>query len=235
MKIRRLGNVIFFAATLVVFLAGTVFTAMHRWNTNEPAISKANVLAIAAGCFLTVGEIAFIFVHGLLDSRDLWRRLAAYVLALMLVSTITYAACTEANAFMIEGNVSTKQEAITKLSTDQQKAATTKTEKSAAIYSSQRTLKKVLDESIKPDFFPFAMNFFVGLFCIVTGTMIQPREPWRRRGNVMTPQVQKAAEAKIGFLPDGAKAYYDGKSSSIKIQSGRNYLTTVSKKDVDET
>ncbi len=233
MKIRKLGNVIFFAATLVVFLAGTVFTAMHRWNTNEAAISKANILAIAAGCFLTVGEIAFIFVHGLLDARELWRRATAYVLSLMLVATITYAACTEANAFMTEGNISFKQDAITKLSTDQQKAATTKGEKSAAIYSSQRTLKKVLDESVKPDFFPFALNFFIGLFTIVTGTLIQPREPWRRSGNIMTPRIQKAAQQKIGFLPDGAKAYYDGKGSSIVVKSGREYLTTISKKDIE--
>jgi hypothetical protein len=234
MKIRKLGNVIFFAATLVVFLAGTVFTAMHRWNTEEAAISKANILAIAAGCFLTVGEIAFVFVHGLLDARELWRRVAAYVLSLLLVATITYAACTEANAFMVEGNIATKQEAITKLSNDQKQAATTRFEKSAAIYGAQKTLKQVLDESVKPDFFPFALNFFIGLFTIVTGTLIQPREPWRRAGNVMTPRIQKAVEKKIGFLPENAKAYYDGKSSSIKVQDGRTYLTTVSKKDIEE-
>lgn len=234
MKIRKLGNVVFFAATLVVFLAGTVFTAMHRWNTKEPAISKANILAIAAGCFLTVGEIAFIYVHGLLDSRELWRRIAAYVLSLLLVGTITYAACTEASAFMVEGNISTKQDAISKLSTDQQKAATTKREKSAAIYASQKTLKEVLDESATPDFFPFALNFAVGLFCLVTGTLIQPREPWRRRGNIMTPAIAKAAEKKIGFLQDGTKAYYDGKGSSIIIKNGREYVTTISKKDVEQ-
>jgi hypothetical protein len=233
MKIRKLGNIIFFAATLVVFLAGTVFTAMHRWSTTEPAISKANILAIAAGCFLTVGEIAFIFVHGLLDARELWRRVAAYVLSLMLVSTITYAACTEANAFMIEGNIATKQEAITKLSTDQQQAATTRREKSTAIIGAQKTLKQVLDESVKPDFFPFALNFFIGLFTIVTGTLIQPREAWRRSGNIMTPKIQQAATQKIGFLPEGVKAYYDGKGSSIVIKNGREYITTISKKDVE--
>jgi hypothetical protein len=233
MKIRKLGNVIFFVATLVVFLAGTVFTAMHRWNTNEPVISKANVLAIAAGCFLTVGELAFIFIHGLLDSKELWRRMAAYVLSLMIVGTITYAACSEANAFMVEGNISTKQDAITKLSKEQQSAATTRSEKSAAIYGAQKTLKQVLDESVKPDFFSFALNFFVGLFCIVTGTFIQPREPWRRSGNIMTPKIQEAAKKKVGFLPDGTKAYYDGKGSSIVLKNGREYLTTISKKDVE--
>lgn len=234
MKIRKLGNVVFFIATLVIFLAGTVFTALHRWNTNAPIFSKDNVLALAAGCFLTVGEIAFVYVHALLDDRELWRRMAAYVLALLLISTITYAACTEANAFMVEGNIATKQDAITKLSVDQQKAATTRGEKSAAIYASQKTLKQVLDESVKPDFFPFALNFFVGLFCLVTGTMIQPREQWRRRGNIMTPAIQKAAEKKVGFLKDGAKAYYDGKGSSIIIKNGREYVTTISKKDVEQ-
>jgi hypothetical protein len=234
MKIRKLSNVVFFAVTLIVFVAGTVFTALHRWNTESAVFSKANILAIAAGAFLTVGEIAFIFIHSLLDARELWRRIAAYVLALALISTITYAACTEAYAFMQEGNIATKQEAIGDLSERQQKAATTRAEKTAAVRSSQQTLKQILDETKSADFTPFAVNFFVGLFCIITGTLIQPREPWRRRGNVMNPKVARATQQKIGFLPDGAKAYYDGKNSSITVKQGRNYVTTLSKKDVEE-
>lgn len=233
MKIRKMSNVVFFAVTLIVFLAGTVFTAMHRWNSDTAVFSKWNILAIAAGAFLTVGEISFIFIHSLLDSRELWRRIAAYVLSLMLISTISYAACTEAYAFMQEGNVSTKQKAISALSTDQQKAATTKSEKSAAIYSSQKNLKEILDATVQPDFTPFAVNFFMGLFCIVTGTLIQPREPWRKRGNVMNDKIRGEATKKLGFLPDGATAYYDGKASSITVKHGRQYLTTLSKKDIE--
>lgn len=233
MKIRKMSSVVFFAATLIVFFAGTIFTALHRWNSDAAVFSKWNILAIAAGAFLTLGEVAFIFIHSLLDSRELWRRIAAYVLALMLISTITYAACSEAYAFMQEGNISTKQKAISSLSKDQQQSATTRAEKTAAIYASQKTLKEVLDAAAMPDFTPFAVNFFCGLFCIVTGTLIQPREPWRRSGNIMNAKIHKAAEQKIGFLPDGAKAYYDGKGSSIVVKEGRNYLTTLSKKDVE--
>jgi len=233
-SIRKIGGIVFYAVTIIVFLAGTVFTAMHRYQSDKPMISKENILAIAAGAFLTVGEIAFVFLHSLLDSRDLWRRMVAYTLSLMLIGTITYATYTEASAFMTEGNVAMKSHAIGDLSTTQQKNATTRSEKTAAVYASQKNLKQMLDETAMPNFQPFAINFLVGLFCIITATLIQPREGWKRRqGNVMTPEIRAQAEHQLGrTIPHGATAYEDGKRSSVIVKHGRDYLTTVSKKKI---
>ncbi len=231
MKIRKLSNIIFFAVTLIVFGAGTVFTCIHRWNTDAPVISRINILAIAGACFLTVAELAFIFIHALLDARELWRRIAAYVLALGLIGTITYATYTEAVAFMNEGNVSAKSKIISDFSKEQQSAAQSKRAETAAIYGNQKEMEKLLKDFSATDFAPFAANFFYGLFCLLTGTLIQPREPWKRkRGNVMTSEIKAKAERKLGFaIPESATAYDDGKGSSITVKNGREYLTTVSK------
>lgn len=234
MKIRKLGNVIFFAITLILFAAGTIFTCVHRWNVNASVFSRENILAIAGACFLTVGELSFIFVHAILDSRDLWRRAVAYVLALGLCSTITYAACTEALAFVGEGNISFKAKTISDFNSTQQKNAKSKRAEVAAIVEGQQTLKQTLADVSAPNFTPFAINFWLGLFCIITGTMIQPREPWRRkRGNVMNDNIRVQAERQLGYsLPEGASAYDDGKGSSVTVKKGRDYLTTVSKRKI---
>lgn len=233
MKIRKLGNVIFFAVTLIVFGAGTIFTCIHRWDVNASVFSKPNILAIAGACFLTVGELAFIFIHALLDSRD-WRRAAtAYVLALVLAGTITYAACSEAMAFMEEGNLSNRAAIVKDFNQGQQKNARGKTAQVAAIASGQQVIQDVLKDAKAPDFTPFAVNFFVGLFVLLTGTLIQPREVWRRRGNVMSDRVRAQAEMQLGQqLPQGATAYDDGKGSTIAVKKGRQYLTTVSKRKI---
>ena len=233
MKIRKLGNVIFFAVTLIVFGAGTIFTCIHRWDVNGSFLSKANILAIAGACFLTVGELAFIFIHALLDSRELWRRCAAYVLSLGLAGTITYAACSEAMAFMEEGNLSTKTTIVKDFSKEQQQNAKSRRAQVAAIASGQQVMTEVLKDFKTMSFVPFAVNFFFGLFVLLTGTLIQPREAWRRRGNVMSDRVRAQAEHQLGqSLPDGAVAYDDGKGSTIKVQKGRQYLTSVSKRKI---
>lgn len=233
MKIRKLGNIIFFAVTLIVFGAGTIFTCIHRWDVNGSVFSKANILAIAGACFLTVGELAFIFIHALLDSRDLWRRIAAYVLSLGLAATITYAACSEAMAFMEEGNLSSKSKLLSDFSTTQQKNARSRRAESIAIVTGQQTVKELLKDASNVSFIPFAVNFFFGLFVLLTGTLIQPREAWRRRGNVMSDRVRAQAELQLGApLPQGATAYDDGKGSTAKVQKGRQYLTTVSKRKI---
>ena len=233
MKIRKLGNVIFFAVTLIVFGAGTIFTCIHRWDINGSVLSKANILAIAGACFLTVGELAFIFIHALLDSRELWRRCAAYVLAVGLAGTITYAAYTEAMAFMEEGNLSTKTAIVKDFNKDQQQNARSRKAQVAAIASGQQVMTEVLKDIQTPSFTPFAVNFFYGLFVLLTGTLIQPRETWRRRGNVMNDRVRAQAELQLGqSLPQGAVAYDDGKGSTIKVQNGRQYLTSVSKRKI---
>jgi len=234
MKIRKLGNIIFFAITLILFAAGTIFTCVHRWDVNASVFSRANILAIAGACFLTVGELSFIFIHAMLDARELWRRCVAYVLAMALCSTITYAACSEALAFVGEGNVSFKAKTISDFSKEQQSNAKSKRAETAAIVQGQKTLSDTLADVSKPDFTPFAINFWFGLFCIITGTMIQPREPWKRkRGNVMTPEIKAQAERQIGYsLPQGATAYDDGKGSSVTVKKGRDYLTTVSKRKI---
>jgi hypothetical protein len=234
MKIRKLGNIIFFAVTLIVFGAGTIFTCIHRWDTKADVISRVNILAIAGACFLTVGELAFIFIHALLDARELWRRIAAYVLALALAGTITYATYTEAMSFMNEGNVATKSQILSDFSTKQQSSATTRSEKATAIYAGQKAIQQTLKDFTAPSFAPFAINFFFGLFVILTATLIQPREPWKRKqrnsGNVMTPEIKAKAEHKLGFaIPDSATAYQDGKGSSVMVKDGRDYLTTVRK------
>jgi hypothetical protein len=221
MKIRKLGNIVFFVVTLLVFAAGTIFTLAHRYNPNASIFSRDNILAIAAASFLTVAELAFIFLHGLLDSRQLWRRIASYVLSLGLIATITYATYTEASAYMQEGSAAAKANIINE----------------SNITRSQRTreLRSVLRDMKTTEFAPFAINFLYGLFCIVTGTLIQPREPWtRRRGNQMSPQVRAAAQSKIGFVPETAKAYDDGKGYTMVIKNGREYLGTISKKDITE-
>jgi hypothetical protein len=234
MKIRKLGNVIFFAITLIVFGAGTVFTAIHRADFNGSIASRQNILAVASACFLTVGELAFVFIHALLDSRDLWRRIAAYTLSLALVSTITYATYTEAMAFLDEGNVTSKAKIIDDFSAKQQQNAKSKRAESVAIITSQKTLQRTLEDFSAPSFVPFALNFFVGLFVLLTGTLIQPREAWKRkRGNVMNEDIRAVAENQLGRpLPQGATAYDDGKASSVKVQKGRDYLTTVSKRRI---
>jgi len=234
MKIRKLGNIIFFAITLIVFAAGTIFTCVHRWNTNTSVMSRDNILAIAGACFLTVGELAFIFIHALLDSRDLWRRIAAYVLSLGLAITITFAACTEALSFLDEGNLSTKTKIISEFGKEQQTNARSKRAESAAVVASQATLKETLKDFSAPNFTPLAVNFFAGLFVILTGTLIQPREAWKRKtGNVMNDRIRAQAEMQLGqALPEGATAYDDGKGSGIKVQVGRQYLTNVSKKKI---
>lgn len=233
MKIRKLGNVIFFAVTLIVFGAGTIFTCIHRWDVNASVFSKPNILAIAGACFLTVGELAFIFIHALLDSRELWRRCAAYVLSLGLAGTITYAACSEAMAFMEEGNLSAKSAVVKDFNQSQQKNARGRTAQVAAIASGQQVMQDVLKDFKTVSFVPFAVNFFFGLFTLLTGTLIQPREVWRRRGNVMSDRVRAQAEMQIGQpLPQGATAYDDGKGSTIAVKKGRQYLTTVSKRKI---
>ena len=233
MKIRKLGNVIFFAVTLIVFGAGTIFTCIHRWDVNGSVLSKANILAIAGACFLTVGELAFIFIHALLDSRELWRRCAAYVLSLGLAGTITYAACSEAMALMEEGNLSTKTSIVKDFNKEQQQNAKSRRAQVAAIASGQQVMTEVLKDFKTISFIPFAVNFFFGLFVLLTGTLIQPREAWRRRGNVMNDKVRAQAEFQLGqLLPQGAVAYDDGKGSTIKVQNGRQYLTTVSKRKI---
>lgn len=234
MKIRKLGNVIFFAITLIVFGAGTVFTAIHRSDFNGSIASRQNILAVASACFLTVGELAFVFIHALLDSRDLWRRIAAYTMSLLIISTITYATYTEAISFMSEGNITTKAKIIGDFGKEQQQNAKSKRAEATAIISSQKTLQDTLKDFTAPSFTPFAINFFVGLFVLLTGTLIQPREAWKRkRGNVMNDNVRAEAEKKLGYsLPQGATAYDDGKSSSLKVQKGRDYLTTVSKRKI---
>ena len=230
MKIRKLGNIIFFAVTLIVFGAGTIFTCIHRWNVDAPFISRVNILAIAGACFLTVAELSFIFIHALLDARELWRRIAAFVLALGLAGTITYATYTEAIAFMNEGNISAKSKIISDFSKEQQSAAQSKSAERMAIIGNQKEMQKLLKDFSATDFAPFAANFFFGLFCLLTGTLIQPREAWRKRGNVMTPEIKARAERKLGFtIPENAKAYDDGKGSSVTVKNGREYLTTVSK------
>lgn len=234
MKIRKLGNIVFFAITLIVFGAGTVFTTIHRADFNGSIASRQNILAVASACFLTVGELAFVFIHALLDARDLWRRIAAYTMSLLIISTITYATYTEAISFMSEGNITTKAKIIGDFGKEQQQNARSKRAETAAVFASQKTLQDTLKDFSAPSFAPFALNFFVGLFVLLTGTLIQPREAWKRkRGNVMNEQIRSEAERKIGFaLPDGATAYDDGKSSSLKIQKGRDYITTVSKKKI---
>lgn len=233
MKIRKLGNVIFFAVTLIVFGAGTIFTCIHRWDVNASVFSKPNILAIAGACFLTVGELAFIFIHALLDSRDLWRRCAAYVLSLGLAGTITYAACSEAMAFMEEGNLSTKTAIVKDFNKEQQQNAKSRKAQVAAIASGQQVMTEVLKDFKTASFVPFAINFFFGLFVLLTGKLIQPREAWRRRGNVMSDRVRAQAEMQIGqSLPQGATAYDDGKGSTIAVKQGRKYLTTVSKRKI---
>jgi len=234
MKIRKLSNVIFFAVTLIVFAAGTIFTCVHRWDINSSPISRANILALAAACFLTVGELAFVFVHALLECRDPWKRGTAYVLSLVLAGTITYAACTEAMSFMNEGNLSFKTKLASDFNKEQQANARSKKAQVAAIVAGQTTLNETLKDFGKPDFTPFAVNFFVGLFVLLTGTLIQPREAWKRKtGNVMNERVRAQAEMQLGApLPQGATAYDDGKGSGIKVQNGRQYLTNVSKRKV---
>ena len=234
MKIRKLGNIVFFAITLIVFGAGTIFTAIHRADFNGSIASRQNILAVASACFLTVGELAFVFIHALLDSRELWRRMAAYTLSLLLVSTITYATYTEAIAFLSEGNMTAKAKIIDDFGTKQQQNARSKRAESTAIIVSQKTLQDTLKDFSAPSFGPFALNFFVGLFVLLTGTLIQPREAWKRkRGNVMSDDVRVAAEKQIGFaLPQGATAYDDGKGSSIVIKNGREYIATVSKRKI---
>jgi hypothetical protein len=234
MKIRKLGNIIFFAITLIVFGAGTVFTCIHRWDVNANVFSRPNILAIAGAMFLTVGELAFIFIHALLNSRDLWRRLAAYVLSLGLAGTITYAACSEAMAFMAEGNISTKAHIISDFGKEQQTAARSKRAEAMVVIQSQKTLQETLKDFSAPSFAPFAINFFFGLFVLLTGTLIQPGETWKRkRGNVMNEDIRLVAENQLGRpLPQGATAYDDGKASSVKVQRGRDYLTTVSKRKI---
>ena len=233
MKIRKLGNVIFFAVTLIVFGAGTIFTCIHRWDVSGSVLSKANILAIAGACFLTVGELAFIFIHALLDSRELWRRCAAYVLSLGLAGTITYAACSEAMAFMEEGNLSTKTAIVKDFNKGQQENAKSRKAQIAAIASGQKVMTEVLKDFKIASFIPFAVNFFFGLFVLLTGTLIQPREAWRRRGNVMSDRVRAQAELQLGqALPQGTVAYDDGKGSTIKVQKGRQYLTSVSKRKI---
>lgn len=233
MKIRKLGNVIFFAVTLIVFGAGTIFTCIHRWDVNASVFSKPNILAIAGACFLTVGELAFIFIHALLDSRELWRRCAAYVLSLGLAGTITYAACSEAMAFMEEGNLSTKTAIVKDFNSEQQKNARSRKAQVAAIASGQQVMQEVLKDFKTASFIPFAVNFFFGLFVLLTGTLIQPREAWRRRGNVMNDRIRAQAEMQLGAtLPQGATAYDDGKGSTVAVKKGRQYLTTVSKRKI---
>lgn len=234
MKIRKLGNVIFFAVTLIVFAAGTIFTCVHRWNVNASILSRANILAIAGACFLTVGELAFIFIHALLDSRDLWRRIAAYVLALGLAISITVAAGSEAFAFIEEGNISTKGKIISEFSKEQQTNAKSKRAEMTAIIQGRKALDNALEDFAAPNFTPLAINFFIGLFVLLTGTLIQPREAWKRkRGNVMNENIRAVAESQTGYpLPQGATAYDDGKGSSVKVQKGRDYVTTVSKKKI---
>src|SRR5262249_32662972 len=133
-----------------------------------------------------------------------------------------------------EGNIATKSKAIGSLSKEQQANATTRSEKTAAVYAGQKTLKAVLDETQMPEFFPFALNFFCGLFCILTAKMIQPRESWKRkRGNIMNDNIRAQAERQLGReLPEGATAYDDGKGSSYVVKNGRDYVTTVSKRKI---
>ena len=234
MKIRKLGKIVFFAITLIVFGAGTVFTAIHRADFNGSIASRQNILAVASACFLTVGELAFVFIHALLDSRDLWRRIAAYTMSLLIISTITYATYTEAISFMSEGNITAKSKIISDFGKEQQQNARSKRAETAVIFASQKTLQDTLKDFSAPSFAPFALNFFVGLFVLLTGTLIQPREAWKRkRGNVMNDNVRAEAEKKLGYsLPQGATAYDDGKSTSLKVQKGRDYLTTVSKRKI---
>ena|SRR5215475_1073537 len=235
MKIRKLSNIIFFAVTLVVFSAGTIFTFVHRYNPKAEIISRDNILALAAGCFLTVGELAFIFLHGLLDARDLWRRVVAYVLSLLLICTISYATYTEAKSFMEEGNLRVKTDAISKLSQDQQEKAQTSGERRYAMKTGQNTLDKTLQGMKTESFAPFAINFVMGLFAIITGTLIQPREPWRRKqGNQMTTQVRARAQQKIGYVPEGARAYDNGRGDALLIKHGREYLGTIPKEKMEK-
>lgn len=235
MKIRKLGSIIFFATTLVVFFAGTAFTFLNRYNPEESFTSRGNILAIAGSFFLTVAELAFIFLHGLLDARELWRRIASYTLCLGLIGTITYATYTEAKAYMEERNTHQKTNAIATLSKEQQSKAKTKRERTLAIKESQNTLNETLKGIQATDFTPFAVNFLYGLFCIVTGTLIQPREPWKRRKGAvpLSTEAKAKIEGKIGFLPDTAKAYDDGKGGSVIIKDGRNYLGSISRKEIE--
>lgn len=233
MKIRKLGNIIFFAVTLIVFGAGTVFTCVHRWNTEADVISRANLLAMFGALFLTVAELAFIFIHAMLDARDEWRRYFAYALSLLLVATISYATASEAMAFMNEGNLSTKTAIVKDFNKEQQSNAKSKKAQVAAIVAGQSTMNEVLKDFKSQSFAPFAVNFIAGLFVLLTGTLIQPREAWRRRGNVMNERIRVQAESQIGSpLPQGATAYDDGKGSTLKVQKGRQYLTTVSKRKI---
>lgn len=233
-SIRKLSTIVFISVSIIVFLAGTAFTAMHRWNVESSIASKENILAIAAGCFLTVAELAFFFIHSLLESRDLWRKAIAFIMSIALISTITYAACTEAEAFMNEGNLASKAKVISDFSKEQQSAAATKREKALAIRGNQETLKETMKEFTSPSFTPFAVNFFMGLLAIIIGTTILPYDFRKRKtGNIMNPEIKAQAEKQLGFeLPSGATAYDDGKGSSVTVRNGRQYLTTVSKKKI---
>jgi hypothetical protein len=49
----------------------------------------------------------------------------------------------------------------------------------------------------------------------------------------MNEDIRAVAENQLGRpLPHGATAYDDGKASSVKVQRGRDYLTTVSKRKI---
>ena len=234
-NVRKLGKVIFYAVTLIVFGAGTVFTFMHRYNPDVPMLSKDNILAIAGALFLTVGELALVYAHAMTDSKELWRRIAAYTLALAQIVTIVYAAGTEAMAYMNESFSKNQASLVTKSTNEMTATLKGNKAKERVIGKSQETLEEVVKTAKNPEFTPFLVNFFVGLFTIVTLGLIQPREPWKRRkGNQMTPDLKAKAETKLGFaLPEGAKAFDDGKGSSVILKKGREYLGSIPRKDIE--
>lgn len=231
MHVRKLNTVVFFVVTLIVFLCGTTFTILSRYDFEKSITYKGNLLAICAGTFLTVGECALIALHRLLDAKELWRRIAAYTLSLLMISTISFATYTEAKAYMSDRSVGSKKEILAETTQKNAELAKTAKERRQAIKSNETLTDKIISEIKAEDFTPFAVNFICGLFCILTASLIQPRQPWtRKRGNQMTPELKAKAEKKIGFvLPDGATAYEDGKGSSLIVKNGRTYLGTVPK------
>jgi amino acid transporter len=230
MKTRRLGSIIFYLTTGIVFAAGTIFTFLHGYDQEADITSKTNLIAIAKAAFLTVGELALVYLHSLIDSKEFWRRITAFVLSIFLAITITFAASSEAKIFVEENSLKTKAAIITQASKEEKATAQSRQERTAIALSSNRTLQEILKESKAQNFTPFAINFFFGLLCILTGALIQPREPWKRKsGNQLTPELRERARQKMGFdLPDTAKAYHNGRGDSYLIKNGREYITSVS-------
>jgi len=230
MKTRRLGSIIFYLTTGIVFAAGTLFTFLHGYNPDEDFASKTNLIAIAKAAFLTVGELALVYLHSLIDSKEFWRRLSAFALSIGLAITITFAASTEAKSFVEEGTLKNKAQIITETSKEEKATATSRRERIAIATASSDTLRETLKEVKAPSFAPFAVNFFFGLFCILTGALIQPREPWKRKqGNQLTPELRAQVKQKIGMEPPAtARAYHNGRGDSFIIKNGRDYITSVS-------